>query len=103
MYEKGGVFEMRTTTIRPIGPRNQVTIPAEILKHFNIRPHDLVSFIVTKVGLLMKPVAVVDKTEVWEKDDLDAIEKVVDKQTKAGEYVEFSSTKEAVNFLRKKR
>ncbi|OIO76311.1 MAG: hypothetical protein AUJ85_00625 [Elusimicrobia bacterium CG1_02_37_114] len=93
---------MRTTTIRPIGPRNQVTLPAEIIKHFRIHPHDLVSFSITKEGLLMKPVVVLEKNEVWEEGELDAIEKIIDKQIKAGEYVEFSDMSKADSFLKKK-
>ena len=93
---------MRTTTIRPIGPRNQVTLPAEILKHFQIHPHDLVSFCITTEGLLMKPVVVLEKNEVWEEGELDAIEKIVDKQIKSGEYIEFPGMSKAISFLKKK-
>ncbi len=93
---------MRTTHIRPVGPRNQVTIPAEILNTFRIKPHDLISFSRTDEGILMKPVVVVDKNEAWEKEELDALKKIIAKQVKAGEYVEFNTPKKALNSLRKK-
>jgi len=93
---------MRTTQVRPIGPRNQVTIPVELVKRLHIRPHDMVSFSYTEEGILMKPVMVVDKNEVWGPDELDALEKIIETQIKTGKYVEFSGSKRAVNFLKKK-
>lgn len=94
---------MRTTTIRPVGPRNQVTLPKEAIELFNIRPHDLVSFIYTKEGILMKPVAIIDKTQFFDEDDLDAIEKSIDEQIKAGNFTELSDSKKAINFLKRKK
>lgn len=93
---------MRTTHVRPIGPRNQVTIPVELVKRLNMHPHDLVSFSYTEEGILIKPAIVVDKNELWCSDELDVIEKAIEKQMKAGEYVEFFGSKKAVNFLKKK-
>ena len=93
---------MRTTHVRPMGPRNQVTIPVELVKRLNMRPHDMVSFSYTEEGILMKPVMVVDKKEVWGSDELDAIEKIIEKQVKTSKYVKFSGSKKAVNFLKRK-
>jgi len=85
-----------------MGPRNQVTIPVKLVKRLNMRPHDMVSFSCTEEGILMKPVTVVDKNEVWGPDELDAIEKIIEKQVKTVKYVEFSGPKKAVNFLKRK-
>ena len=94
---------MRTTNIRPVGPRNQVTLPREAMELFKIRPHDLVNFICTKEGILMKPVAIVDKTRSFGEDDLDAIEKSIEEQVKTGNYTEFSDSGKALNFLKRKK
>ena len=94
---------MRTTHVRPMGPRNQVTIPVELVKKLNMRPHDMVSFSYTEAGIVMKPVIVVDKKEAWSPDELDVLEKIIEKQVKAGKYVEFSGSKKAINRLKKKK
>ena len=67
-----------------------------------MHPGDLVEFKPQKEGLLLKPVAVVDKDKVWEEEDFDAIEKLIDSQLKTGSYVQFSRSKQAINFLKKK-
>ncbi|MFH0807678.1 MAG: AbrB/MazE/SpoVT family DNA-binding domain-containing protein [Elusimicrobiota bacterium] len=93
---------MRTTTIRPLGPRNQVTIPSEILKQLHMKAHDLVSFVLTKEGLLMKPVEIVDKNDSWEKNELAAIEKLIHTQVKDKDFVKISDSEEAVSYLKKR-
>lgn len=48
------------TSVR-IQEKGQVTIPTKIRKELNWRKGDLVTFIVTKEGLLVKPAAVILK------------------------------------------
>jgi bifunctional DNA-binding transcriptional regulator/antitoxin component of YhaV-PrlF toxin-antitoxin module len=94
---------MRTANIRPVGPRNQVTLPKEAMNLFKIRPHDLVAFVCTKEGILMKPVTVVDKNVSFAEDDLDEIERSIHEQVKAGDFTEFSGSGKALNFLKGKK
>jgi AbrB family looped-hinge helix DNA binding protein len=92
---------MRTTNIRPVGPRNQVTIPPALLHKFNINPGDMVKFFSWKDGILIKPVTVVEKTQVFTRSEIKNINKLIKKQMKDGEYVEVSG-QNAISYLKRK-
>lgn len=93
---------MKTTLIRPIGRRNQVTLPAELLKRLSLKPGDLVDFEPREEGILLRPVAIVKKEEAWHEEDLDAIEELIEKQVRKGQYLEFDSSKKAIGALKKR-
>jgi len=92
---------MQTTMVRPIGKRNQVTIPHQLLKRLGLHPGDFVNFVQEEKGILLKPVEVVEKEEAWAKEDLDAMERLFKEQKHKKEYVSFSDTKSALSYLRK--
>lgn len=92
---------MKTALIRPIGKRNQVTIPVQLLKGLRLHPGDLVNFRQEKEGILMKPVEVVERDEDWTKEELDAMERLFEKQKEKKDYVRFNDPKSALNYLRK--
>jgi bifunctional DNA-binding transcriptional regulator/antitoxin component of YhaV-PrlF toxin-antitoxin module len=94
---------MRTANVRPVGPRNQVTLPKEALELFKIRPHDLIAFVYTREGILIKPVTVVDKNASFAEEDLDEIERSIRQQVSAGDFTGFSGSKKAVSFLKGKK
>ncbi|MFH1540709.1 MAG: AbrB/MazE/SpoVT family DNA-binding domain-containing protein [Elusimicrobiota bacterium] len=89
---------MRTTDVRPIGPRHQVTLPADIMRKLNLHAGDLVKFTVEDKVLIMTPAEVVEKEEILDKEDIRGIEKLLSKQIKDGQYVTVPG-KEAVGYL----
>jgi len=93
--------QMRTTDIRPVGPRNQVTIPSTVLHQFGINPGDMVKFSILKKGILIKPVTVVEKAEVFTQSEIKDINKLIRKQMKSGEYVKVSG-QNAISYLKRK-
>lgn len=93
---------MKITLIRAIGRRNQVTLPPELLKRLKIKPGDLVDFEPRDEGILIKPVEIVKKEESWQEADLDALEKLIEKQVRKGQYIEFDSSKKAIGSLKKR-
>lgn len=92
---------MRTSDIRPVGPRNQVTIPPAMLHRFGINPGDMVKFSITKKGILIKPVTIVEKAEEFTQAEIREINRLIRKQMKVGEYVEVPGQK-AISYLRRK-
>jgi len=92
---------MHLTMIRPIGRRNQITIPPYLLKRFGLHPGDLVNFRQEREGILMKPVDVVERNQAWTKEDLDAMERLFEKQKEKKDYIRFDNSKSALKYLRK--
>jgi len=92
---------MRTADVRPIGPRHQVTLPADIMRELNLHAGDMVKFTVENKALVMAPVEIIEKEEVLSKEDITGIEKLVVKQIKDGQYVTVPG-KEAVGYLRQR-
>ena len=92
---------MQTTMIRPIGTRNQITIPHQLLKRLGLHPGDFVNFTQEGKAILLKPVAVVEKEEVWTKEELEAMERLLKEQKQKKEYVRFSDAQSALRYLRK--
>lgn len=92
---------MKTTLIRPIGKRNQITIPVQLLKGLRLHPGDFVGFSSDREGILLKPVEVVEKEEAWRQEDLDAMEKQFTEQTGKKEYVRFADSQSALKYLKK--
>lgn len=92
---------MKTTLIRPIGKKNQVTIPSQLLKRLGLRPGDFVNFIQEGKVILLKPVEVVEKEEVWTKEELDAMETLFKEQRCKKEYLRFSDSQSALKYLKK--
>lgn len=91
---------MQLSTIRPIGKRNQITIPAQLLKRFGLHPGDLVNFRQGKEGILLKPVEVVERDEEWTKEELDAMERLFEKQKGKKDYVRFNDVESGLKYLR---
>lgn len=91
---------MQTTMIRPIGKRNQVTIPHQLLKRLGLHPGDFVNFIQEEKGILLKPVEVVEKEGIWTKEELDAIDRAFKEQKRKKEYIRFSDASSAFKYLR---
>lgn len=92
---------MQTTTVRPIGKRNQVTIPHQLLKRLGLHPGDFVNFIQEEKGILLKPVEVVEKEEAWTEEELEAMERLFKEQKRKKEYIRFSNSSAALKYLRK--
>ena len=92
---------MQLALIRPIGRRNQVTIPPQLLKRLGLHPGDLVNFRQEKEGILLKPVDVVERNEDWTKEDLEGMERLFEKQKNKKDYVRFNDSKSALKYLRK--
>ncbi|MDO8748995.1 MAG: AbrB/MazE/SpoVT family DNA-binding domain-containing protein [Candidatus Omnitrophota bacterium] len=92
---------MQLALIRPIGRRNQITIPPQLLKRFGLHPGDLVNFRQEREGILMKPVEVVERKEAWTKEDLEDMERTFEKQKEKKEYIRFSDSDSALKHLRK--
>lgn len=93
---------MKTTLFRPIGKRNQVTIPSQLLKRLRLHPGDFVGFNYSgQEGILLKPVEIVEKEENWTEEELKAMQKSFEEQTKKKEYIQFSNSKSALKYLRK--
>ena len=92
---------MRTTDVRPIGPRHQVTLPAEIMRKLNLHAGNMVKFTLGDRALIMTPVELVEKEETLTIGDIEEIEKLVSKQIKDGQYVTVHG-KKAVGYLHKR-
>lgn len=92
---------MQLTLIRPIGRRNQITIPPQLLKNFDLHPGDLINFRQDKEGILMKPVEVVERKEDWAQEDIADMEGLFEKQKQNKEYIHFNDSEGALNYLRK--
>jgi len=91
---------MKATLIRPIGRRNQVTIPNQLLKRLGLHPGDFVNFVQEGKAILLKPMEVVEKEE-WTKEDLDAMQRLFKEQKCKKQYIGFGDTQSALNYLRK--
>lgn len=92
---------MKTALIRPIGKRNQVTIPVQLLKGLRLHPGDFVGFSSRREGILLKPVEVVEKEETWTQEELDTMERQLTEQTRKKEYTRFPDSQSALKYLRK--
>jgi AbrB family looped-hinge helix DNA binding protein len=92
---------MKTIEIRSLGPKNQVTIPAEMLKQLKIKPGDMLKISICKGAIMIKPVAIFEKDEILCEEDLARIEKLSAKQIKCGQYVEIPCC-DASDCLRKR-
>ena len=92
---------MQLALIRPIGRRNQITIPPQLLKRFGLHPGDLVNFRQEREGILMKPVEVVERNEDWTKEDLEDMKSCFEKQKEKKDYTRFNDSGSALKHLKK--
>lgn len=92
---------MQLALIRPIGRRNQITIPPQLLKRFGLHPGDLVNFRQEREGILMKPVEVVERNEDWTKEDLEDMKSCFEKQKEKKDYIRFNDSGSALKHLKK--
>lgn len=101
---------MNTTTIEPtvrIGPKHQITIPAEVFKKLQLREGDFLGAIVKDTEIVLKPKRLISRdqewfwTKEWQKK-----EKEADEDIKAGRLSgPFTNAKDLIahlNYLKKK-
>ena len=55
---------MAKATVATVQERGQVTIPVEIRRHLGVGKGDLVAFVVTDAGVLLKPQQAIDADEL---------------------------------------
>lgn len=87
-------------SIGKITSKSQVTIPKEIAKAVNLKAGDHIVFEVVNGGILIKPVAVIPKDQLWfYSKEWQEAEKEADEDFKSGRYIEVSTVNEALEHL----
>jgi len=83
---------------RQINERNQVTIPANILRAVGLKPGDIVEVEQRGLELTLKPRKM---EEQFHEEDWEALGELVNKQVKSGDYKEYPSVAEAREHYKK--
>ncbi len=78
--------------LRQINERNQITIPASLLKSIGAKTGDLMEFELKGENLVLKPRKIEEKLEAQDWDNLDEL---ISQQVKKGNYREYSSPHKA--------
>lgn len=67
MFKKASIYlkEHRNMSILKLRKFAQVTLPADLRKKFNLAEGDLLEAEAVEKGILLKPVAVVEKEKAW--------------------------------------
>ena len=84
--------------VRQIGKRNQLTLPASVLVKLGLRAGDWVEVKAEGTGVVLRPKLVEDP---YSEDDLHALDQLVRRQRKAGQYRDFRTTASALRHLRR--
>ncbi len=85
--------------LRQINQKNQITLPAGLLKAAGIKPGDFLEPTARGSEIILKPVRL---EESFCEDDWEALEECVCRQVKKKKYKEYSSLKDAREHLKKR-
>lgn len=88
-----------TTVLRQIGKRNQLTIPARLLRVLGIHPGEYVELTEERGKITILPKSIEDKkpsTEEWKK-----LERLVNQQVKKKKYTESKNVNSAKKHLKR--
>lgn len=88
--------------LRKLNQRNQVTIPKSILEKMGTNSGDYFNIHCQNKQIILKPVTITEKDEMFTPNEWDKLEKLVARQNKEGKYTEYSNIKEAKKHLRKR-
>jgi AbrB family looped-hinge helix DNA binding protein len=58
-----GSFAMAKASVTTVQERGQITIPVEIRRHLGLEKGDMIAFVVTEAGVLLKPQQAIDAEE----------------------------------------
>jgi len=84
--------------MRQINQKNQVTLPAHLLKSLGVKSGDFIEVELKGSNLILKPKRVED---VFTKADWKALDELVTRQVKAKEFTEYSSPEKARSHIKK--
>ena len=85
--------------LRQINDRNQITIPANLLKSVGLKPGDLLELEARGTNLILKPRKL---EEPLESEDWKALDQLVSRQVRDKEYTEYPSPRKARSHLKKR-
>ena len=86
--------------LRRLNDRNQITLPPSVLREAGVGHGALFSIDARDGKIILVPKKVVD--DDYTQAELDALDRLVKRQLKAGAYTEYASPKEALKHLRRK-
>lgn len=87
--------------LRQVSERNQVTIPARILRDAGVRPGDYLEVVEDGGAIVLNPTAIGDDT--LSRDDWDALDRLVRRETAAKQFTEYADVRTARKHLEKPR
>lgn len=88
-----------TTLLRQIGKRNQLTIPARLLRRMGIQPGEYVALTEDRGKITLLPKSIEDKklsSQEWKK-----LERLVSQQVKKRKYTEYKNVNSAKKHLKR--
>ena len=85
--------------IRPLNKKHQVTLPPKFLEALGVEEEDYLSIELQGRRIVLKPVRI--EEDKFAEDELEELQKLIDKQIRRKEHVSFSSDAQALEHLKK--
>lgn len=85
--------------IRHVNKKHQVTLPPQFLEALGVEGENYLSVELNGRRIILKPVRI--EEDEFSEDELEELQKLIDKQIRRKEYVSFGSNEEALAHLKK--